>query len=151
VKEALNLQDLLRLAFLIYKIYLHTILLQLRMRELKSIYLLRGHHTKSVAESSYSLPSGEGFYHSNVPPPRQSAMLLLKRILGYYFFYMQRSSCTLGYTQLPQFPRVLPHRCSLFLKHQILSYISSPGSVPAWVFSSSPARPISGNILLCLL
>jgi hypothetical protein len=29
---------------------------------------------KSVADSSYSLPSGEGTCHSNVPPPRHSAM-----------------------------------------------------------------------------
>jgi hypothetical protein len=56
------------------------ILLQLRIRGLKSIYLLWGHHTKSVAESLYSLPSGEGFYHSNVPPPRQSGINYLERL-----------------------------------------------------------------------
>ena len=43
-----------------------------RLQGLKSIYLLRGHHIKSVADSSYSLPSGEGNFHSNVPPRRHS-------------------------------------------------------------------------------
>jgi hypothetical protein len=55
VKGAPNLQDLLCLTIFIYIIYLHAILLQFRLLGLKSIYLLREHHTKSVAESSYSL------------------------------------------------------------------------------------------------
>jgi hypothetical protein len=60
VKGALNLQDLLCLTNFIYIIYLHTILVQLRLLELKSIYLLWEHYTKLVAERSYHLPCGQG-------------------------------------------------------------------------------------------
>jgi hypothetical protein len=61
VKRALNLQDLLCLTVFIYIIYLLTILLRFRLLGLKSIYLLREHHTKSIAESSYSLLRGSDF------------------------------------------------------------------------------------------
>jgi hypothetical protein len=60
VKGVLNLQDLQSLTIFIYIIYLYMILLQFRPPELKSIYLLWEHHIKSIAESSYSLPTGEG-------------------------------------------------------------------------------------------
>ena len=61
VKEALNLQDLLRLIIFICIIYLHAILVRCRLLGLKSIYLLWEHHTKLVAEYSYSLPYGQAF------------------------------------------------------------------------------------------
>jgi hypothetical protein len=61
VKRALNLQDLLCLAIFIYIIYLLAILLRCRLLGLKSIYLLREHHTKSIAERSYSLLRGSDF------------------------------------------------------------------------------------------
>jgi hypothetical protein len=61
VKRGLNLQDLLYLTIFIYIIYLLTILLRFRLPGLKSIYLLREHHIKSVAESSYSLLRGREF------------------------------------------------------------------------------------------
>jgi hypothetical protein len=74
VKGALNLQDLRSLTIFIYIIYLYTILLRFRPPELKSIYLLWEHHTKSIAKSSYSLPTGEGSWQSNVPPRRHPAI-----------------------------------------------------------------------------
>jgi hypothetical protein len=61
VKGGLNLQDLLCLTIFIYIIYLPIILLQFRLPGLKSIYLLREHHIKSVAESLYSLLRGREF------------------------------------------------------------------------------------------
>jgi hypothetical protein len=61
VKRAPNLQDLLCLTVFIYIIYLPTILLRFRLLRLKSIYLLREHYTKSLAESSYSLLRGSDF------------------------------------------------------------------------------------------
>jgi hypothetical protein len=61
VKEALNLHDLLRFIIFIYIIYLHTILLQFRLLGLKSIYLLREHHIKFIADRSYSLLRGRDF------------------------------------------------------------------------------------------
>jgi hypothetical protein len=61
VKGGLNLQDLLCLTIFICKIYLLTILLRFRLPGLKSIYLLWEHHTKSIAESSYSLLWGREF------------------------------------------------------------------------------------------
>jgi hypothetical protein len=61
VNRAPNLQDLLCLTVFIYIIYLPTILLRFRLPGLKSIYLLREHHTKSLAESSYSLLRGSDF------------------------------------------------------------------------------------------
>jgi hypothetical protein len=61
VKRAPNLQDLLCLTVFIYIIYLPTILLRFRLPGLKSIYLLREHYTKSLAESSYSLLRGSDF------------------------------------------------------------------------------------------
>jgi hypothetical protein len=61
VKGGLNLQDLLCLTIFIYIIYLLTILLPFRLLGLKSIYVLRKHHTKSIAESSYSLLWGREF------------------------------------------------------------------------------------------
>jgi hypothetical protein len=70
IKGALNLQDLQSLTIFIYIIYLYTILLRFRPPELKSIYLLWEHYTKSIAESSYSLSTGEGSWQSNVPPRR---------------------------------------------------------------------------------
>jgi hypothetical protein len=60
-KRAPNLQDLLCLTVFIYIIYLLTILLRFRLPGLKSIYLLREHHTKSIAERSYSLLRGRDF------------------------------------------------------------------------------------------
>jgi hypothetical protein len=61
VKRAPNLQDLLCLIVFIYIIYLLTILLRFRLPGLKSIYLLREHYTKSIAERSYSLLRGRDF------------------------------------------------------------------------------------------
>jgi uncharacterized membrane protein YqaE (UPF0057 family) len=61
VKRAPNLQDLLCLTVFICIIYLPTILLRFRLPGLKSIYLLWEHHTKSLAESSYSLLRGSDF------------------------------------------------------------------------------------------
>jgi hypothetical protein len=61
VKRALNLQDLLCLTVFIYIIYLLAILLRYRLPGLKSIYLLREHYTKSIAERSYSLLRGSDF------------------------------------------------------------------------------------------
>ena len=61
VKGALNLQDLLYLIIFIYIIYLQMILLWFRPLGLKYIYLLWEHHTKSIAERSYSLLRGRVF------------------------------------------------------------------------------------------
>jgi hypothetical protein len=61
VKRAPNLQDLLCLTVFIYIIYLLTILLRFRLPGLKYIYLLWEHHTKSIAEFSYSLLRGSDF------------------------------------------------------------------------------------------
>jgi hypothetical protein len=61
VNRAPNLQDLLCLTVFIYIIYLPTILLRFRLPGLKYIYLLWEHHTKSIAEFSYSLLRGSDF------------------------------------------------------------------------------------------
>ena len=61
VKGALNLQDLLYLVIFICIIYLQMILLWFRPLGLKYIYLLWEHHTKSIAERSYSLLRGRVF------------------------------------------------------------------------------------------
>jgi hypothetical protein len=40
-----------------------------------NLLICMGYQYKSVADSSYSLPSGEGNFHSNVPPRRHSAYM----------------------------------------------------------------------------
>jgi hypothetical protein len=80
VKRAPNLQDLLCLTVFICIIYLPTILLRFRLPGLKSIYLLWEHHTKSLAESSYSLLRGSDFSLQISLPgviPRKKGTVLL--------------------------------------------------------------------------
>jgi hypothetical protein len=78
VKGGLNLQDLLCLTIYIRIIYLQTILLRFRLLGLKSIYLLREHHTKSIAERSYSLLRGQGFFPSNLPARSHPEKIIAK-------------------------------------------------------------------------
>jgi hypothetical protein len=98
VKRGLNLQDSQCLTIFIYIIYPQTILVRSRLLEDTIIFFTMGTPYKIDSRTLILASSGEGSYHSNVPPRRHSGQWLR---CGRYIILLNAKSLNLETWRLP--------------------------------------------------